>query len=140
MTLRGMLGGLVLAVSAGCASSATGVEADRLEGRWEWRSASGGIAGRTITPASEGYSMELRFDGDRVQLLRNGALRTTASYRLRIGREGGSFPDHDVAVFTPALFGWEEMAIQIDEAGQLILSDGCCDGFTYAFARVGSVP
>jgi hypothetical protein len=139
MTLRGMLGGLVLAASAGCAASATGVEVDQLEGRWEWRSASGGIAGRTITPASEGYTMELRFDGDRAELLRNGTLRT-ASYQLRIGRQGGSFPDQDVVVFTPPLFGWEEMAIAIDEAGQLILSDGCCDGFMYAFARVGPLP
>src|SRR5687767_9257451 len=140
MTRRGTIGGLALVALAGCATSPTGVQTDRLEGRWEWRSASGGIAGRTITPATEGYTMELRFDGDRAELFRNGALRTTASYRLAIGRQGGSFPDQDVAVFTPSLFGWEEMAIQIDETGQLILSDGCCDGFSYAFVRVGALP
>jgi hypothetical protein len=137
MTKRGMVWGLVLAALAGCATTPTGVQVDLLEGRWEWRSASGGIAGRTITPATEGYTMELRFDG--AQVLRDGALRNTASYRLEIGREGGSFPGLDVARFTPALLGWEEMRIQIDEGGQLILSDGCCDGYTYAFVRVGSL-
>ena len=57
--------GSMVVVMAGwmlaCSGSPTVVEIGRLEGSWEWRSATGGIAGRTITPATEGYSMELRF-------------------------------------------------------------------------------
>ena len=73
-------------LAVGCGSP-TSVEESQLEGRWEWRSASGGIAGRTITPQSEGYTMELRFEGDdQVALYRSGALQTTAAYRLALGR------------------------------------------------------
>jgi hypothetical protein len=133
-----MVWAAALAALAGCATSPTGVQLDRLAGRWEWRSASGGIAGRTITPATQGYTMELRFDGGRAQLYRGGALQTTASYELVTGRQGGSFVGKDVARFAPALFGWEEMGILIEGGGRLILTDGCCDGFAYTFVRVGS--
>jgi hypothetical protein len=132
---------LAVAAMAGCANSPTGVEVDRLEGRWEWRSASGGIAGRTITPTTEGYTMELRFvDDEEAQLFRSGALRTTARYELATGSQGGSFGGKDVVRFTPALFGWDEMGVQISIEGELILADGCCDGFTYSFVRVGVAP
>jgi hypothetical protein len=135
---RGVALGLALA-SGACASSSTGVEEGELEGRWEWRSASGGIAGRTITPASEGYTMELRFDDDEVGLYRGGALQRTAEYRLTIGREG-SFPGQTVIRFDPALLGWEEMSVDLSDDDTLLLVDGCCDGYAYTFARVGSTP
>ena len=131
------LAGLLLASGAlaACDGSATAVETDQLEGRWDWRSASGGIAGRTITPASEGYTLQLRFRGDEAELWRNGGLENEATYRLAVGREDGSFPGKDVIRFTPPLFGWDEMAIQLSAEGELILASGCCDGFTYAFVR-----
>ena len=138
--LRVLRTGWVVAalLAVGCGSP-TSVEESQLEGRWEWRSASGGIAGRTITPQSEGYTMELRFEGDdQVALYRSGALQTTAGYRLALGSQGGSFAGKDVVVFTPALFGWEEMGLQLSVEGDLILADGCCDGFTYTWARAGS--
>ena len=137
---RAMWGwGILLAAMTGCASSSSGIELNELEGRWEWRSASGGIAGRTITPASEGYTMELRFqaDGD-AELYRNGALRSTATYRIGLGRQDGSFPGREVVTFTPALFGWGEMALHLEGGDRLTFSDGCCDGFSYGFVRVGS--
>jgi hypothetical protein len=101
--------------------------------------ASGGIAGRTITPATEGYTLELRvLDDDDVELYRNGALQSTAKYQLAIGSEGGSFGGKDVVRFAPALFGWDEMGLQLSIEGELVLADGCCDGYTYMWARAGS--
>ena len=137
---RGVVTGVMLAMAAGCAAS-TGVEVDRLEGRWEWLTASGGIAGWTITPATQGYTMELRFldDGD-AELYRNGALQSTADYRIVVGREDGSFAGRDVVRFTPALLGWEEMGLALADADRLLLVDGCCDGYAYTFVRVGSAP
>jgi hypothetical protein len=129
---------LVLGLTAGCSGSSIAFEVDRLEGRWEWREATGGIAGRTITPASEGYTMELRFlDGDDVELHRSGQPQTNATYRLATGSDEGSFAGKDVVRFTPALFGWDEMLIQLSVEGELILTDGCCDGYTYTFVRAG---
>ena len=130
-----------LALAAACGTSPASIELDRLEGRWEWVSASGGIAGRTITPATEGYTMQVRFlDDGAAELFRNGARERTAEYELTVGRANGSFPDQDVVRFTPALLGFDEMAVQLEGTDELILADGCCDGFTYQFVRVGSAP
>ena len=124
-----------VALVAACGGSPTSVDVGQIEGRWEWRSASGGIAGRTITPQTEGYTMELRVADDEVALYRNGALQTTARYRLELGRAGGSFAGKDVVHFTPPLFGWEEMGLQLSGAGELVLVDGCCDGYAYSWVR-----
>src|SRR5688572_3510324 len=99
---------------AGC-SSPTSVEVDELTGRWEWVSASGGIAGRTITPATEGYTMELRLSAEgEAELIRSGQPTRTADFELAIGSEAGSFAGQDVIRFTePLLGGWEEMGIEL---------------------------
>ena len=130
---------LALAVlAAACSSAPTAFVPERLEGRWGWTSATGGIAGRTITPASEGYSMEVRFvSGGEAQLYRNGALTRTTGYQLGIGREDGSFPGREVIRFDQALFGgWEEMSVELPAADHLVLADGCCDGYAYDFERI----
>lgn len=138
----GWVGIGVAALAAGCASSPAAVDLDQWTGRWEWQAATGGIAGRTLTPASEGYTMELRLtSGGDAELLRNGTVTQSATYELGLGRKGGSFEGRDVVRFTPTLFGsWEEMAVTFPDAAHLTLSDGCCDGFTYSFVRIGSVP
>lgn len=141
--MRGWRGGIwtiALGVVAACTSSPTAVEVDRLKGRWEWVSASGGIAGRTLTPATEGYTMELRFLDGVAQVWRNGALGGEAGYEVAVGRQGGSFAGHDVIRFTPALFGWEEMGVELESGDRLLLADGCCDGYAYRFVRIGSAP
>ena len=132
--------GSMVVVMAGwmlaCSGSPTVVEIGRLEGSWEWRSATGGIAGRTITPATEGYSMELRFlAGRKAELYRDGILRNATDFHLEVGMEGGSFPGRDVVRFDPSLFGgWNEMGVEL-AGSSLILADGCCDGYTYSFER-----
>src|SRR5687767_14440924 len=137
MTRRGTIGGLALVALAGCATSPTGVQTDRLEGRWEWRSASGGIAGWTITPATEGYTMELRFANGEARLYRDGTLRGATGFRLAIGREGGSFAGQEVVRFEDPLLGFgEEMGLALPDPDRLVLADGCCDGYAYEFARI----
>ena len=136
---RGIWSSALLAVAlAACGGTVTAVDEDQLEGRWDWRSASGGIAGRTITPASEGYTMQLRFARAEVALYRNGTLQASAGYRLAIGGADGSFAGRDVVRFSPAIFGWDEMGVQITVEGELVLADGCCDGFTYRFVRASA--
>ena len=131
----------MLAVLAGwlvaCSGSPTVVEIDRLEGSWEWRSATGGIAGRTITPATEGYSLEVRFlSGGKAALYRDGQLRNETTFTLEVGRDGGSFPGRDVVRFAESLFGgWDEMGVEL-AGSTLILADGCCDGFEIGRAHV----
>ena len=133
---RATLALTLLAVA--CSSAPTALVPERLAGRWSWTSATGGIAGRTITPASEGYTMEVRFlAGGEAQLSRSGSLTRTTGYELGIGREGGSFPGREVIRFDEPLFGgWEEMGVELPGADRLVLADGCCDGYTYDFERV----
>ena len=57
---------------------------------------------------------------------------------MGVGRAGGSFVGQDVVVFDPALLGWEEMGVRLDAGDRLALVDGCCDGYAYAFVRVGA--
>jgi hypothetical protein len=123
---------------AACSSAPTALVPDRLEGRWAWTSATGGIAGWTITPATEGYTMEVRFLGTgTAQLYRDGVLTRTTDFEIGIGREGGSFPGREVIRFEEPLFGgWEEMLLELPEPDRLLLADGCCDGYAYDFARV----
>jgi hypothetical protein len=129
---------LSLAAGSGCASDPTALFPERLEGRWAWTSASGGIAGRTITPATEGYTMEVRFlASGQAQLYRNGALTRTTTFGVGIGGGDGSFPGQEVVRFeVPLLGGWEEMRVELPEPDRLMLADGCCDGFTYDFERL----
>ena len=134
---------LVAAASAGCASSPAGVQVERLVGRWDWQSASGGIAGRTITPTTEGYWMELRFlSNGKAELYKSAVLSQTADYQIGVGKKSGSFSGRDVVRFTPPtiLGSWEELMLSLPDGSHLLLANGCCDGFTYTFARIGSGP
>jgi hypothetical protein len=128
--------------TAGCAVTATGSTPDPLLGRWEWREAEGGFAGHRISPATEGFRMELRFaPGGEARLYRDGGLVGIAGYQTTRGEEGGSFPGQEVVRFDlPLLGGWEEMAVSLPTPDLLVLTDGCCDGFTHRFDRVGSAP
>jgi hypothetical protein len=125
-------------LTTACSSAPTALVPDRLEGRWSWTSASGGFAGHTITPASEGYTMEVRFRGDgSAELYRDGALTKATDFEIGIGREGGSFPGREVIRFEEPLFGgWEEMSLELPGPDRLVLGDGCCDGYTYDFERI----
>ena len=120
-----------------CSGNPTAVEIDRLEGSWAWESASGGIAGRTVTPATQGYTMEVRFlAGGKAELYRNDTLTTSANFRLDLGEKGGSFVGRDVVRFDQSLLGgWEEMGVELT-GSSLLLVDGCCDGYAYSFHRI----
>jgi hypothetical protein len=130
-----------LALSACASPTGTNVRASDLTGRWEWLSASGGLAGRTITPATEGYTMQLQLSSDgKAQLFKKGALTQSAQYELGVGSKTGSFAGRDVIRFSPPLFATGEMSVVFPDQDHLTLADGCCDGFTYTFARTTSAP
>lgn len=122
---------------AGCKGSPTAVDLDRLEGRWGWTAATGGFAGHTITPATQGYTMEVRFFEDgRAEVYRSDVLQNATTFVPGVGKEGGSFPGRAVLRFAePLLGGWDEMGIELS-GDNLVLADGCCDGYAYAFQRL----
>jgi hypothetical protein len=127
---------LVLAVvgATGCGDPVTPTTAELLEGSWTWVESSGGITGGPFTPASTGETMTLRFLGaDSVELTRNGVLAGATTYQIFLYDDGVS----TVIEYAQSLFGFTSQGLFVGEE-ELILRDGCCDGFIYRFQRVAS--
>jgi len=104
-----------------------------LVGEWSWVEATGGIAGVTITPASTGQTIVLRFDDERVELVRNDELERTVEYRAVTKPDGSGL---ELTYDGPLLTGFESQTASLPEEDVLILTDPCCDGYEYRFERV----
>ena len=100
-------------------------------GEWEWMESVGGIAGVTNTPASTGQTLTLiiRQDGS-LDALRDGVLWKTVTYLLVPHRQAGEW---DISYSEPVV-GFESQHVEL-RGDVLILTDGCCDGFTSRFRR-----
>lgn len=133
-TLRSLCFAVLGALFVGGCSQATEAGADPLDGRWEWIDASGGIAGTTRTPVSEGYTMSIvhRAAGTtaRFQVFRNDSLFAETTVR----RSEASSGTRGTLVYGDPVLGWPEQDFEI-RTDTLVLRDGCCDGFTYRFFR-----
>ena len=128
----GMKSVVVLSVLlAACRSAGTEPNDDRLHGEWEWVGSSGGIAGVTVTPATEGYTVRFGFSGNQVNVFRNDSLKTTALFTVR-GDEVTYQPSISVFRFD----GGIDMQTFVDLPGDTIaLRDPCCDRFDHRFVR-----
>ncbi len=123
---------VVLVAPVACGSDPTGLEEDDLFGTWSWIQATGGIAGTTRTPDSEGYTRTLTFTRpNQVELLRDGVPEVTTTFEFVPLIDNGSAQ----LLYAQPLTGFDEQWVEITEAGDLILSDPCCDGFVYEWRR-----
>lgn len=105
---------------------------DDLVGTWLWLDSSGGVSGTTITPASAGYELTLRFSAsDEVELLRDG----TSQARTRFTHFFGDDRQSDHIRYDEPLFGFESAGVVLIEGDTLLLIDPCCDGFTRRWVR-----
>ncbi len=130
--VRRTLSILAVVGATGCGDPVAPTTVELLEGSWTWVESSGGITGGTLTPASTGETMTLRFLGaDSVELTRNGDLAGATTYQLFLYDDGGS----TVIEYAQSLFGFASQGVYVGEE-ELILRDGCCDGFVYRFQRV----
>ena len=116
---------------AGCGLTEPEI-ADQLVGDWLWLDATGGIAGVTRTPASEGYDQSLRFYESReVELFRDGVSQARTDFNYFVGPEGGS----DNIGYGQALFGFPSSGVELIPGDTLLLIDPCCDGFVRRWVR-----
>ena len=100
---------------------------DDLFGVWEWARSVGGFAGVTLTPGSEGYTLQLRITRpDRIQLDRDGAEEVVTTFELI--RSGGT----DRLRYGEPILGQSEHELRLQD-GELVLIDPCCDGFTHTW-------
>ena len=122
---------LSLLLLAACRSAGTDPGDQMLAGEYEWIGSSGGIAGRTMTPASEGYRIRFRFSGNQVMVFRNDSLKATSRFTFH----------GDEVTYQPSIsvFGFDggiDTQTFADLAGDTVaLRDPCCDRFDHRFVR-----
>ncbi len=127
---------VVLLASAACASNPTASDDDELPqalfGTWTWIQSTGGIAGTTLTPESEGYARTLIFTSpNQVEVLRDGVSEATTTFEFVPLTMAGSAVRSAQLLYAQSVVGFEEQWVEILENGDLVLSDPCCDGFTF---------
>ena len=129
--VRTTLSVLAVVAGTGCGGPLEPTTVELLDGSWTWVESSGGITGGTFTPASTGETMTLRFLGaDSIELSRNGVPAGATTYQLLLQDDG----DTTFIEYAQSLFGFTSQQLFVGEE-ELILLDGCCDGFAYTFER-----
>jgi hypothetical protein len=124
---------VVFLAPAACGSPTASDELlETLFGTWSWVQATGGIAGMTRTPVSEGYTRTLTFTRpNQVKMLRDGVPEVTTTFEFVSPIANGSAQ----LLYARPLAGVDEQWVEITEAGDQVLSDPCCDGFVYEWRR-----
>jgi hypothetical protein len=131
---------VALLATVACNSDPTASEEDELLqalfGTWEWIQATGGISGTTRTPDSEGYTWTLTFTRpNQVEILRDGVPEVTTTFEFVPLMDNGTAAQSAQLLYTQSLTGVDEQWVEITEAGDLVLSDPCCDLFAYEWRR-----
>jgi hypothetical protein len=121
---------LVVLITA-CKSAGTDPADERLSGSYVWTRSSGGIAGRTLTPASENYTVRFQFSGNQVTVFRNDSLKATSTFTVR-GDEVTYQPSLSVFVFDQ---GIDTQTLRVIAADTIALADPCCDRYDHHFVR-----
>ena len=101
------------------------------QGTWVWKSSTGGFAGRTMTPASEGYTQRLVLDDDGDFAFYRGQARLSSG-RYAVEQEGTSIL---LRYAPPAGPLYEAQRVERPDADRLVLHDTCMDCFTHTFVR-----
>ena len=129
---------LALAVLAVAACSSNPVAADdeqlpgALFGTWAWIQATGGIAGQVRTPETEGFTRTLVITvPNQIEVLRDGQSEVSTTFEFVPETAAGSAQ----LLYAQPLMGFPEQWVEILEDGGLVLSDPCCDGFTYEWRQ-----
>lgn len=103
-------------------------------GKWQWVSSTGGFAGKTITPASEGYPL-------RVEFRTNGIYRKYKGDTLIEKKKFSFSPEtsihHGKPVWTVSFADSSlKMAISYSGPDTLMLNEQVFDGFGHVYARI----
>ncbi len=103
-----------------------------LAGTWQWVSSTGGIAGKTFTPASEGYERALSFTYNlKYNRSKNNLTEKSGTFEIITAR---SIYKTELVDFIK--YDDETMSVIISQTSEeLILADNNYDGFTETFKR-----
>ena len=125
---------------AACGSDPTVPDTDDLPqalfGTWSWIRSTGGIAGVTQTPQTEGYTRTLTFTApNQVTMARDGVVEVTTTFEFVPLVDNGSVVRSAQLVYAEPLTGGDEQWVELTDPDHLVLTDPCCDGFTYEWSR-----
>lgn len=129
-----------VAMLGGCATAPVSPGGNATVERWEWVSSVGGFAGRTTTPAEQGFRVRYAFGGDGTLVVTRtpgGETRTRFTTTEESGADGTTrtvvrYAD-EVNVLAPPL---REQFLRRVGRDTLVLSDPCADCFEHTFVRV----
>ena len=110
-----------------------------LYGTWDWTYAVGGIAGVTLTPASEGFTRQVVFsEPNRVEMYRDGVLEISTTFEFIPAAEPEDPSMPAMLRYGEPILTFDEQRVAFSIEGELILIDPCCDGFLWAWVSAGS--
>jgi len=109
-----------------------------LFGTWEWRQSTGGIAGRTETPATRKYREKLVLEPSGFyQVFRDDSVAVTG--RFSIAREATQFrPDSAYVIRWDGLLPLHSAIVEMQGADTLRLTDLCVDCYDHLYVRAKS--
>jgi hypothetical protein len=117
-------------------SSSSETQSDSLLGRWQWNRTDGGFAGRTYTPATEGYSFAINFSsGSDYSIYRNDTLVRSGAYTILSSNGISHFfiPGGKDSLFMNEVVFAGAMMISHDSL--MLTQDSISDGFSSLFIR-----
>jgi hypothetical protein len=118
-------------VGLACSSYGTEPDVPAITGNWKWIRSTGGIAGRTFTPASEGYSVLFKFAGNSLTVLRNDSVKATTN----VSADGSALhynPAVSVFLFDPQM---DRQTVRALKGDTISLADPCCDRYDHVFVK-----
>ncbi|WP_430967337.1 hypothetical protein [Spongiimicrobium sp. 2-473A-2-J] len=106
-----------------------------LVGEWTWVQSTGSIAGITVTPESSGKTMRIEFTEENVF---NKFVDGVEVYTSPFVIDEDNIQYTTLALFESVGLGFDhqvEQQFQFREGNTLVLTDPCCDNFTFQFVK-----
>lgn len=104
-----------------------------LAGEWRWVSSTGGIAGKTYTPTSEGYERKLVLTSDfKFSRYKDAVLEKSGTYEITQAKSIYKTELVDFIKFSDGT----SLVIMNQSANELSLSDNFYDGFGEVYQRI----
>ena len=123
---------LVLVWAISCERQDENSAKESLIGNWEWISSTGGIDGRTETPASTGKQVKIVITKDSVKVYENSVLKQKNSYKISREKSVLDNKIKDMIIYNS---GFRD-SFMIDSQNQLHLIGDCFDCFGSSYKRI----
>ena len=120
----------ILIVLIGCSNSNNLELKSQLIGKWKWIESSGGIDGRTETPASTGNAVTIEITRTTIKTFINGKLESEMNYEIQSGSSIRTTEKTDLIVY-------ENGTIHsvLIEGNSLVLFEECYDCFQHNYLK-----